>query len=183
MSTKTRLITADEFLLMPDNHMRDELIRGEVISMPLPGGRHGKVAMNISLLLGSHTKANNLGDLFAAETGYLIERNPDTVRGADVSFIRRERLDQIVNWDKHIPFAPDLAVEIVSPSDGARKVADKAAVWLAAGSLMVWNVFSKTRTITVYRPGAEPLTLTEDEVLDGGDVVPGFRCRVGDIFA
>ncbi len=64
-----------------------------------------------------------------------------------------------------------------------REAAEKAAVWLAAGALMVWNVFPKTRTITVHRPGAEPLTLSEDETLDGGEVVPGFRCRVGEVFA
>ncbi len=117
MSTTTRPITADEFLLMPDNHMRNELIRGEVKSMTLPGGRHGKIGSKILRLLGNHVEANGLGDTFNAETGFLIERNPDTVRGADVAFVRRERLDQITNWDKHIPFAPDLAIEVVSPSD------------------------------------------------------------------
>jgi Uma2 family endonuclease len=183
MSTTTRPVTADEFLLMPDNGLRSELIRGEVKSMTLAGGEHGEIAMVIGILLGVHVRAHGLGKIYAAETGFLIERNPDTVRGADVAVVRQEQLALITDRAKHIPFAPDLAVEVVSPGDSPREATEKAASWLAAGSLMVWNVFPKTRTITVHRPGMDPVTLSEDEMLDGGEVVPGFQCRVGDVFA
>jgi Uma2 family endonuclease len=184
MATANRLMTADEFLLFPEEKgMRQELIKGEVRTMPLPGGRHGKVAMEIGRLLSNHVKPLGLGDTYAAETGFLIERNPDTVRGADAAFVRRERLGLITNPDKHVPFAPDLAVEVISPGDTPSEVAEKTTAWLAAGALMVWNVHAKTRAVSVSRPRVEPVVLGEDHVLDGGDVVPGFRCRVGDLFA
>jgi Uma2 family endonuclease len=182
MSTKTRPMTADEFLMMPDDGFLHELIRGEVTTMSLPGGRHGKIALEIGRLLSNHVKAHGLGDTYAAETGFLIERDPDTVRGADVAFVRRERLSEITNPDKHVPFAPDLAVEVVSPSDRLDEVSEKAEVWLLAGARMVWLVDPKTRTVTVHRQGIEPRTLAVDETLDGGEIVPGFSCRVGEFF-
>src|SRR5271170_7589377 len=112
MSTQTRLMTADEFLELPDDGLLHELIRGEVVTMSLPGGLHGKITLKIGRLVGNHVEDHGLGDTFAAETGFLIERDPDTVRGADVAFVRAERLPGITNPDKHIPFAPDLAVEV-----------------------------------------------------------------------
>src|SRR5262249_5097592 len=126
MSTQTRLITADEFLEWPDEPgRRQELIRGEVVTMSLPGGRHGKVALKIGRLLGNHVEAAALGDTYAAETGFIVERDPDTVKGPDVSFVRSERLAAIVNPEKHIPFAPDLVVEVLSPNDRDYEVEEK----------------------------------------------------------
>jgi Uma2 family endonuclease len=184
MSTQTRLITADEFLEWPDEPgLRQELIRGEVVSMSLPGGRHGKVALKIGRLLGNHVEARQLGDCYAAETGFIVERDPDTVRGADASFVRTERLAAITKPEKHIPFAPDLAVEVISPNDTEDEVEEKVQMWLKAGSLLVWVVDPESHTVMVYRLGAEPVTLGEDQELDGGDVIPGFHCRVSDFFA
>src|SRR5262245_32374613 len=126
MSVQARPITAAEFLEWPDEPgLRQELIRGEVVSMSLPGGRHGKVAMEIGGLMWSHVKASKLGETYAAETGFLIERDPDTVRGADVAFVRAERLAAIARPEKHVPFAPDLAVEVLSPSDREDEVEEK----------------------------------------------------------
>src|SRR5512135_1916339 len=131
MATANRLMTADEFLLFPEEKgMRQELIKGEVRTMPLPGGLHGKIAMKIGRLLGNQVEANNLGDTYAAETGFLIERNPDTVRGADAAFVRQERLGLITNPDKHVPFAPDLAVGVISSGDAPSEVTEKTAAWL-----------------------------------------------------
>jgi Uma2 family endonuclease len=180
MSTKTRLMTADEFLLLPDDGLLHELVRGEVTTMSLPGGEHGEVAATILLLVGAFVKAHRLGKTYAAETGFLIERDPDTVRGADVSFVRRERLSQITNPQKHIPFAPDLVVEVLSPNDRSDEVQEKVQEWLSAGSQMVWVVDPRSRTITVHRAGSEPRVLTAEETIDGGDVIPGFSCRVAD---
>jgi Uma2 family endonuclease len=183
MSTQTRLITADEFLAWPDEPgFRQELIRGEVVTMSLPGGRHGKVAMEIGGLIWSHARASNLGDTYAAETGFLVERDPDTVRGADVAFVRSERLATITKPEKHIPFAPDLAVEVISPNDRDDEVEEKVQLWLRAGALMVWIVDPESRTVTIHRRGTEPVTLAEHETIRGDDVVPGFECRVGDFF-
>lgn len=182
MSLKTRPMSADEFLALPDDGLRHELIRGEVLTMPLPGGRHGAIAMEIAWQLNSHVKLRGLGRIYAAETGFLIERNPDTVRGADVAFVRSERLPLIVQPDKHVPFAPDLAVEVVSPSDRPAEIRDKVRAWLAAGAHAVWVVAVKDRSVTVHRPGADPLTLGPDDAIDGEDVLPGFRSPVRTLF-
>jgi Uma2 family endonuclease len=184
MSTRTHVITADEFLGWPDEPgCRQELIRGEVVTMSLAGGRHGKVASKIIRLVGGFVENARLGDTYAAETGFIVEHDPDTVRGADVAFVRSERLALIVHPEKHIPFGPDLAVEVRSPNDRDSEVEEKVALWLAAGSQLVWDVDPDDRTVRVYCKGAEPVTLREDQEIDGGDVIPGFRCRVADFFA
>jgi len=175
-------MTADEFLEMPDDGFRHELVRGEVISMSLPGGQHGKISLKIGRLIGNHVESAKLGDCYGAETGFLIERDPDTVRGADVGFVRSERLSLITNPEKHVPFAPNLAVEVISPNDRPDEVEEKVREWLAAGSKAVWTVDPEARTATIHRPGAEPITLREDQKIEGGDVVPGFECTVGDFF-
>lgn len=184
MATATRPMTADEFLNLPDDGMRHELVRGELTTMALPGGRHGKVAMKVGRLVGNHAEANGLGDTFAAETGFLIARDPDTLLGADVGFVRRERLALLTDFAEHIPFGPDLVVEVLSPTDRPGKVAEKTRDWLAAeGVRLVWNIDPEARTITVHRSGEAPVVLNEGDILDGDDVLPGFRCRVGDLFA
>jgi Uma2 family endonuclease len=183
MSTQTRLMTADEFLQMPDDNLRHELVRGEVLTMSLPGGEHGEVAGEIFRLIANHVRPAKLGKTYAAETGFLIDRDPDTVRGADVGFVRAERLVQITNPKKHVPFAPDLAVEVLSPNDRTDAVEEKVEEWLAAGSSVVWTVDPAAKTVTVHRSGAKPITLTEDQDIDGGDVLPGFVCRVGLFFS
>jgi Uma2 family endonuclease len=182
MSTQTRLMTADEFLEMPDDGLRHELIRGEVVTMSLPGGRHGKVTLKIGRLIGNHVDDWHLGEAFAAETGFLIERDPDTVRGPDVGFVRAERLPEITYPDRYVPFAPDLAVEVLSPNDRPDDVMEKVQEWLPAGSQLVWTIDPIEKTVTVHRPGAKPVTLTADQTLDGGEVLPGFACPVADFF-
>ncbi len=183
MSTQTRLMTADEFLDMRDDGLLHELVRGEVVTMSLPGGEHGEIAGEIFWRITNHVKSSKLGRTYAAETGFIIERDPDTVRGPDVAFVRAERLREISNPKKYIPFAPDLVVEVLSPNDRAEPVEEKVQEWLVAGSRMVWIVDPRTRTVTIHRPGAEPVTLTEDQDLDGGDVLPGFVCRVALFFS
>src|SRR5262245_51274489 len=100
MATTTRPMTADEFLTLPDDGTRQELIRGEVRTMPLSGERHGDVALEMGTRLRVHMKANGLGRTYAAETGFLIQRNPDTVRGVDVAFVRAEKLGRITDRDR-----------------------------------------------------------------------------------
>src|SRR5262245_20643624 len=163
MSTRTRLITADEFLMMPDDGLRHELIRGEVTAMTLPGGRHGEIASEIARVIANHVRANRLGKTYAAETGFLIERNPDTVRGPDVGFDRWERLAAISNPEKHVPFAPDLAVDVVSPSDRPADVAEKVEAWLSSGTRMVWVVDPAEQIVTIHRPGQEDRVLAAEQ--------------------
>ena len=184
MSTQTRLLTADEFLVWPDEPgMRQELIRGEVVTMSLPGGRHGKVALKIGRLSAITSRPSEPRRYLRRRDGLYRRTRSRHGQGPDVSFVRSERLAAITKPEKHIPFAPDLAVEVLSPNDRDDEVEEKIQTWLKAGSLLVWLVDPESRTVVVYRPGAEPVTLREDQQIDGGDVIPGFHCRVADFFA
>lgn len=146
------------------------------------GGRHGNVGGNLFGMLWNHVRQHRLGTMYNADTGFIIRRDPDTVRAPDAAFIHRPRERSEADQRGFVPGAPDLAVEVVSPSDTRREVHDKALDWLAAGAQLVWAIWTDTRQATVYRPGAEPITLNADQELDGGDLLPGFRCRISEIF-
>ena len=182
MSTSTRLMTADELFVMPHDGFRYELVKGELKKMSPAGGEHGAVIFNLSILLGQHTKANNLGQGFGAETGFKIASDPDTVRAPDIAFVRRERIPPTGIPQNFWPIAPDLVVEVVSPGDTFEEVEDKVEQWLAAGTSAVWVVNPKRRSVSVYRSMTDMTRLSEADELDGGDVVPGFRCKVSEIF-
>jgi len=128
-------------------------------------------------------KEQNLGQVFCAETGFLLARDPDTVRAPDIAFVHKDRLSTGAVEETFWPGAPDLAVEVVSPGDTIREIDEKAKAWLAAGASLVWVVNPAWRNVTVYRSPTDIKTLSEDAELTGEDVVPGFRCRVADIFA
>lgn len=144
------------------------------------GGRHGAIAIELSWRLARHVKAQQLGQVFAAETGFLIARDPDTVRAPDIAFVASPRDQQIT--DAFFPGPPDLAAEIVSPSDRYTEVEQKVRMWLDAGCRLVWVIDSALRSITVYRPGPQTRILSEQDTLDGEDVVPGFKCVVAELF-
>lgn len=132
-STITKLITAEELIAMPDNGTRYELVKGELIRMSPTGHDHGVVAMNIAGPLHLHVKSNELGAVYAAETGFIIEENPDTVRAPDVAFVQRSRIDQAGKVASYWRGAPDLVVEVVSPSDIVGNIEGKVTEWLNAG--------------------------------------------------
>ena len=182
MSTTTQLITAEELLRLPDSPYRHELVKGELITMSLPGEEHGAVIMNIAAPLAQYVKTNDLGLVYGAETGFQIERNPDTVLGADTAFVRKDRVEKDGISKGYRFGAPDLVVEVISPSDNMKKVERKVQQWLSGGARIVWTVDPKTRTVTVYE-GPDPVTvLGEADDLTGADVVPGFRLPVAEIF-
>lgn len=183
MSTVVQPMTADELLMMPKDGFRYELVKGELKKMSPAGFDHGVVGMSLGMLLAQYVKANNLGVVCLAETGFKLASDPDTVLAPDVSFVRRERIPQSGRPKAFYPGAPDLAVEVVSPGDTKKEVAGKVEDWLAAGASAVWIVNPKRRTVTVYRQQGETITLGETDELDGQDVVPGFRCNVSEIFA
>ena len=184
MSTEVKLMTADEMLAMPDDGFVYELIKGDLIQVsPPPGHEHGLVVMNIAGPLYQFVKTQKLGQVYAAETGYLLEQDPDTVRAADVSFLRRERIESAGRVKGYWVGAPDLAVEVISPSDTVRRIEGKVAEWLEFGARLVWVVSPKLRNVTVYRSLTDISILTEKDTLDGGDVVPGFQIPVAEIFA
>ncbi|MFN2417070.1 MAG: Uma2 family endonuclease [Pyrinomonadaceae bacterium] len=174
--------TASELFEMPHDGFRYELVKGELRRMSPTGWEHGEVVINISLLLGNYVKANKVGFCGGAETGFKIASDPDTVRAPDLSFVSRERRPEGDARKKFFSGAPDLAVEVLSPGDTRREVKEKVEDWLGAGTRAVWIVDPGRRTVKVYRSGAEVMHLSEGDELDGGEVVPGFRCRVAEIF-
>ena len=182
MVTTTQLMTAEELLKLPRGKSRYELVKGELRTVPPAGFEHGAVIINLSLPLGQHVKANELGIVCAAETGFKIASDPDTVRAPDIAFVRQARITPTGIPKGYWPGAPDLAVEVVSPGDTIYEVDEKVEEWLAAGATAVWVINPKRRTVTIYRPQTKPITLVENEELDGQDAVPGFRCRVAEIF-
>jgi len=181
-ATLTKPVTADELLAMPDDGHRYELVKGELRMAPPPGWEHGEIAMKLAGPLYQHVKNNNLGVVFAAETGFKLESNPDTVRAPDVAFMRRERALKMGRPSGYGSGAPDLAVEVLSPSDRTIEVEEKVAEWLEAGARMVWVVSPKLHPVTVYRSLTDIVTLTAKDKLDGGEVVPGFQISVTEIF-
>lgn len=183
MTTQTRPITADDLLRMPDDGFRYELVEGNLREMAPAGHQHGRIAINVSTPLAQHVKANNLGVVYAAETGFKLASNPDTVRAPDVAFVRRERLESVGDSEGFWPGAPDLAVEVVSPGDRYTDVEEKVFDWLDAGARLVIVANPRKRLVTVYRSLTDVVVLTEADVLDGGDVVPGFAMPVKDIFS
>jgi len=181
MSTTTRL-TADQLLRMPDDGYRYELVAGELRKMVPAGWKHGDVGGRLHSLLGHHIVQRKLGKVFFADTGFLLARDPDTVRAPDIAFIHKDHLPAVDPEEAFWPGAPDLAVEVVSPGDTTGEVDDKVRAWLDAGASLVWVVNPKWPDVTVYRSATDIKTLTENDQLDGQDIVPGFLCRVGDIF-
>ncbi len=187
MSTTTRLITADELLVMPhrDEHGNDcllELIRGEVRRISPTGITHGVVCTRIAGDLRSFVEANDLGVVCGAETGFILERDPDTVLGADAAFISHERLATVENPDKFGPFAPDLAVEVLSPGNRPGEIAEKVALYFAGGARAVWVFNPKKRTAAVYASPSDVQILGEEDTLDGGEVLPGFTLDLAKLF-
>jgi Uma2 family endonuclease len=176
-------MTIEELEQLPDDEYCYELVNGWLVREPPPGGAHGYIAGEILLALGSHVKRAGLGWTFAAETGFiLVAEKPQTVRAPDASFVAKERLPRGPAPKGHVPLAPDLAVEVVSPTNRWTEVAAKVRDYLDAGTRLVWIVDPPLRTVTVHRPGGAWIVRGEDDALDGEDVVPGFRVRVGDLF-
>ena len=182
MTTATRLMTADELLDMPDDGYRYELIRGELIQMSPAGNLHGNFAANVSGPLWVYVRANNLGKVYIAEAGYILDLDSHTVRAPDLSFISRKRLEEIGETHGYFPAAPDLAVEVVSPNDRYTEVEAKVLEWLDAGTRMVIVVNPRTQTVRVYLSPTNFADLTLDDEIDGGNVVPGWRLAVSEIF-
>ncbi len=182
MSTSTKLMTADELFVMPHDGFRYELVKGVLKEMSLAGGEHGAINVKLMVRLAHHVKINNLGVCFAAGTGFKLASDPDTVRAPDVAFVRRERVPESGIPKKFWPGAPDLAVEVLSPGDTFEEVDDKVEEWLTSGASAVWVVNPKRRSVSIYRSMTDVTRLSEADELDGGEVVPGFRCKVSEIF-
>lgn len=176
----TPLMTAEELLELSIPDKCTELVRGRLIVREPPGFQHGDTAARLLVALGNFATATKLGRVLAAETGFTLFRAPDTVRAPDVAFIRTERLptDRLYGFAE---FAPDLVVEVLSPSDRRGKVLEKVTDWRTAGTALVWVVDPVRRIARVYRRDGTEAQLTADDELDGEDVLPGFRVRLADM--
>ena len=175
-------ITAEDVFWMNHGNQRFELIAGELRKMSPAGFQHGAIAGLLHTLLTEYVNRNRLGIIVTTETGFILSRNPDTVRGPDVGFVSRERIERIGIPQQYFPEAPDLAVEVMSPGDTVFEVEAKTEDWLNGGTRLLWIVSPRRRTVTVHRSLTDIIVLTEEDTLDGGDVIPGFMCRVGDLF-
>ena len=176
----TRRLTIDEFAEMPLQGIW-ELVNGEPIELSPAAGRSGWISGNIVALLANHLRPNRLGWVFSAETGFILFDDRQTVRSPDAAVVLRDRL--AAPPDSFVPLAPDLAVEVLSPSDRMAAALAKIAMYLDAGVHLVWLVDPAFQTVTVFRPDATPTKLTVGDTLDGGEVLPGFRVPVAEIFA
>ncbi len=180
LSPGERLLTAEEYARLPeDDRCRSELVRGRVVREPRPRWGHLTAQSQLHARLASFVERHGLG-FAGVEGGFLLEQNPDSVRGPDVMFIRRERLGE-THPERWPEFGPDLVVEILSPSNRPRAMAEKLAQYFGAGTRLAWVIDPKKRTARIYRPGREARVLRAQDDLDGEDVVPGFRLRLADI--
>ena len=169
---------------LPEYHdRRIDLVDGVIVEMPKPGGKHGQIAMRLSVRIGSFVEANRLGIATSGDTGFVLERSEgggDTVRGLDIAFIKKGRVPDELP-DSLLDLAPDLAVEIISPGNRASDIEKKIRQLLSAGALAVWIVFPELRSVTIHTTEGAT-TLMEDDTLTGGDVLPGFELPVDEIF-
>src|SRR3712207_3973057 len=144
-------ITAEQLLQMPDDGYRYELVEGALRRMSPASHQHGRIILNLSAPLHQYVRTHNLGVVYAAETGFQIAHNPDTVRAPDVAFVRQERVNSVQEETGYFPGAPGLAVEVISPHDLYTEVEEKVIAWLDAGTRMVLIVNPRKRIVTVYR--------------------------------
>ncbi len=180
MSLSTQITTAEQLFVA--NLPQCELIGGEIVMMSPAGFNHGRFASRIVGALENHVTPRGLGVVTTAEAGFQIAHDPDTVRVPDVAFVRADRIPS-GGVKGFFQGAPDLAVEVISPTDRASEVAAKVQTWLQAGSSMVWVVDPENRTLTVHRGRHEIAVLTASDAIPGGDLLPGFSMSVGLIFA
>ncbi len=171
----TAPMTADELLRVHLPGKRVELVRGVLVVREAGGSRHGQVTMKLAAKLDQHARGTGAGTVIAADAGFTLARDPDTVRGPDIAFVSAAR-----HPDPPPPgfpdFAPDLVVEVSSPDGRPGEMLARVADWLTAGTRLVWVVDAERRVARVYRQDGSESLLGRADALSGEDVVPGFSC-------
>ncbi len=175
-------VTGEQLAGIPDDGLRRELVTGEIHEMAPAGFEHGVIALNIAADLRRFVRTHRLGLVVAAETGFRLHRDPDTVRAADAAFVAGDRLPPPAERQRFLDLAPDLVVEVVSPSDRATAVVEKALSWLGAGTALVWLVYPSQQLVAVYSAGGAVVHVGRDGTLDGSPVLPGLSLPVADLF-
>ena len=180
-SVAQRLLTVEEFWRLPGDGKHRELVRGEVVELPLSGGVHGAVVAALGSTLRSW--ASGADGAVSLKSGYVLARNPDTVRGPDVSYVRADRIPPDGVPQAFWPIAPDLAVEIVSPSETADEVRAKVRDYFAAGTPLVWTIYPRTREVVVHTADGLARAYSDSDTIEHPDVLPGFACAVAELLA
>ena len=181
MTTQTKLMTADDLLVMSEDGNRYELIRGVLVPKMAPGDPHATVVFRIATIIGVYSDTNNYGARRTGEPGYRLDRDPDTVRAPDVAWFSPERTPPS-DTEGYPEVAPDVIFEVKSPSNSNPEMAAKARMWISYGSKIAVVADPQHSTFTVFLPTSEPLVLTEYDVFDGDEVMPGFSCAVWRFF-
>ncbi|CAN5313139.1 Uma2 family endonuclease [soil metagenome] len=182
MTLHATLVTADQLLHMPDDGVRRELVQGELCEMTPSGSEHGFIASRLAMFIAPFVEEKRLGATFAAETGFLLATNPDTVRAPDLAYVAMDRVIAEMKPSGYFPGAPDLAIEVISPGDSYAEVEAKVETWLEAGCRMVVVVNPRNRTLKVFRTPVSIAVLQIDDSFDGAEILPGFRLPLRQIF-
>lgn len=182
-AVETPRMTADDLLEMGDDAKLHELVDGKLVARAMSSIRSSALAIRVAVALGNFVYQHDLGLVGGADGAYILKQDPQTVRIPDVSFVRVDRLPPLDQQFRFLALAPDLAVEVVSPSDRANDVTEKVREYLDAGVRLIWVVHPEQRMVTVFTPDHTARLLYEDDTLDGGDVLPGFSIPVAELFA
>lgn len=174
-------MTLEEFARLPKDGACHEMNAGELLTLPPPKPLHSRLTRAIFLKIQTALGPRGLDEAFQ-EAGYILSRNPLTIRQPDISVISRERI-RATSPDSYFEAAPELAIEVVSPSDSAEDLDVKTKQYLESGAQQVWILYPKTQTIHVFSIGAAPVILNQDQTLGGGDLLPGFSAPVASLFA
>jgi Uma2 family endonuclease len=183
ITTKRRYTAEDLWLMDPDAPY--ELVRGELVEVPPSPGVASEIAHWIGVFISLFVRPRSLGMVTGEGGGYKLDLDPerDTVVAPDIGFVRWEKLPGHTRPPGHVPVPPDLAVEVKSPSDTPGRIAAKLKVWTDAGVPLIWWVYPETKTVHVHRLGQPVEVLHMGDVLDGEDILPGFRLPIADIFS
>jgi Uma2 family endonuclease len=178
----TKLITIEDLADLPDDGHVYEVIDGQLLKRAAAGGTHGAISSRVGRRVGNVVEERALGEVFNSTTIFALRRNPDTGLKPDVSIVRADRLPVGDAFDRPLELVPDLVVEVISPNDRAGEIEDKIAIYLQAGVPLLWVFWPYRRVVTVYVAGRCVRELGAGDELDGGDVLPGFRVAVADLF-
>lgn len=176
----TQLRTAQDLWEIGDDGRNLILIAGEFFEVAPPNGAHGRMTSNLALLLGNFVVQNALGQTYIGDTGFLLERNPETVLAPDLSFIARERIPE--NDDAYLEVPPDIAIEVVSASNRAGEIERRVAIYLAAGVRQVWIVYPTRRQVAIYKPEDDLQVFTDAQVINCSPELHGLVVPVAQIF-
>lgn len=178
----THLLTAEELMALDRDDRYFELIEGSLVEVSPPSPYRGRILSALAHLLYEAVEAQGIGYVFTGDAGFIVRRNPDTVLGPDLAVVIKGRISVEVDQERYLELAPDLAVEIVSPSNSAGEIERKTAIYLAAGVRAVWIIYPRQRQVAIHRPGAPPTLLTDQDVLTDEALLPGFETDVSRLF-